>query len=49
MNKIVVAFLAFAAGAGVGVLASKTYFDKMYQQIAREEIDSVKAVYSAKL
>lgn len=48
MNKIVVAFLAFAAGVGVGVLASKTYFEKMYQQIAQEEIDSVKAVYAAK-
>lgn len=40
--------LIFAAGAGVGILASRTYFCNKYEAIADEEIESVKAAYSYK-
>ena len=38
-------FLFFAAGAAVGVAATWKFFKTKYEQIAQEEIDSVKAVY----
>lgn len=38
-------FLFFAAGATIGVAATWKFFKTKYEQIAQEEIDSVKAVY----
>lgn len=46
MNKAIVGFLAFAAGAGIGVAATQQYFKKKYEQIALEEITSMKEKYS---
>lgn len=46
MSKGFVAFISFVAGAGVGVLATKNYFDKKYADIAKDEIESVKSVFS---
>lgn len=46
MNKM--NFAMFLAGATVGAAAAWVYLKKRYEQIAQEEIDSVKAVYSAK-
>lgn len=48
MNKAIIGFLAFAAGAGAGILATQQYFKKKYEQIAQEEIDSIKEKYSKK-
>lgn len=39
---------AFTMGLGVGILASKRFFQCKYEKIAEEEIASVKAIYSAK-
>lgn len=46
MNKT--NFAMFLAGATVGAAAAWFGLKKRYEQIAQEEIDSVKAVYSAK-
>lgn len=48
MNKAVIGFLAFTVGAGAGVLASQQYFKKKYEQIAQEEINSIKEKYAKK-
>lgn len=39
---------AFAAGLGCGILATRSYFDKKYQSIADEEIESMKEVIERK-
>ena len=39
---------AFTLGAAVGAVVSQRYFKAKYEQIAQEEIDSVKEVYSRK-
>lgn len=49
MNDSLIKFGIFAAGIGIGVLASRTYFDKKYQAIADEEIDSCREVFNAKI
>lgn len=41
-------FMAFIAGAAVGVAATWQYAKKKYEQIAQEEIDSVKAKFANK-
>lgn len=40
--------IAFVAGAALGSLATWIFVKKKYEQIAQEEIDSVKEVYSKK-
>lgn len=40
--------IAFVVGAAVGSLATWVFVKKKYEQIAQEEIDSVKEVYSKK-
>ena len=40
MKNLLISAGIFSLGIGVGVLASKTYFDKKYQQMAEEEIES---------
>lgn len=39
---------AFAAGLGCGILATRSYFDKKYKDIADEEIESMKEVIDRK-
>lgn len=39
-------FIAFVAGGALGSLATWMFVKKKYEQIAQEEIDSVKEVYS---
>lgn len=48
MNSKAMNFIAFAAGAAVGVLASRQFFKTKYEQIAQEEINSVKEKYREK-
>lgn len=45
MKDILKIALGFVAGAGVGLGVGKVYFEKKYQQIADEEIESVKECY----
>ena len=45
-NKFVY-FAVFAVGALVGSAASMHYFKKKYEQIAQEEIDSVKETFKS--
>ena len=40
--------MCFVAGVGTGVLATRAYFKKKYQQIADDEIRSVKRAYPKK-
>ena len=47
MNSKFMYFLAFSAGAAVGVAASWRILKTKYAQLAQEEIDSVKEVFSA--
>lgn len=47
MNKAM-AFMIFAVGAAAGSVGTWYYAKKKYEQIAQEEIDSVKAAYSKK-
>lgn len=42
MNNRTTGILAFIFGAAAGVLATQRYFKKKYEQIAQEDIDSVK-------
>lgn len=46
MNNILSTVLAFSVGAAAGALVTWKLLDKKYRQIAREEIDSVKKVYT---
>jgi hypothetical protein len=48
MNNKITGLLIFTAGAAVGVLVSKKYFEAKYAQIAQEEIDSIKEFYDKK-
>ena len=45
MKNLLISAGIFSIGIGVGVLASKTYFDKKYREMAEEEIASVKEFY----
>lgn len=40
MKQVLISVGIFSAGVGLGVLATKTYFDKKYQQMADDEIES---------
>lgn len=46
MNKKVGYIIAFIAGAGIGSVATWRYIKNKYEQIAREEIESVRQVYT---
>lgn len=46
MNNILSTVLAFSVGAAAGALVTWKILDKKYRRIAREEIDSVKKVYT---
>lgn len=46
MNNKTVLFLAFIMGAAAGVAVTWNYAKNKYEQIAQEEIDSVKEVFS---
>lgn len=46
MNRNVSDFLIFAAGATIGSVVTWQLLKKKYEQIAQEEIDSVKEVFS---
>ena len=48
MSSKGIAFLAFIAGAGVGSVCTWQLLKRKYEQIAQEEIDSVKAVFAEK-
>lgn len=48
MNNTIKGLLIFAAGAAVGSVATWQLVKKKYEQIAQEEIDSVKEVFSRK-
>lgn len=48
MNTKALYFVAFFVGAAAGVTASFKYAQKKYEQIAQEEIDSVKEAFSRK-
>lgn len=47
MNRTLSNVLIFAAGAAIGSLATWYYVKTKYEQIAQEEIDSVKAEFTA--
>ena len=46
MNKSIACTFAFTIGVLGGVFATRSYFKKKYEDIAQEEIDSVKEVFS---
>ena len=46
MNNKTMCFIAFSLGAAAGVVVSWRLLKKKYEQIAQEEIDSVKEVFS---
>lgn len=46
MKEKITQLVIFAIGVGVGAVASMTYFKTKYEQIAQEEIDSVKETFS---
>ena len=48
MKNIIKDMFIFAAGAAIGVVATKKFFQTKYEQIAKEEIESVKDVYTYK-
>lgn len=49
MNKTVTGFIAFALGAAAGAAGAWYICKTKYEQIAQEEIDSVKEVFSKRL
>lgn len=49
MNKTVTGFIAFALGAAAGAAGTWYILKTKYEQIAQEEIDSVKEVFSKRL
>lgn len=49
MNKTLISAIAFVTGAAIGSVTSWQLLKKYYEQISREEIDSVKEVYARKI
>ena len=45
MKEVIKLLGAFSIGLGAGILASKRYFKKKYEDIADEEIAVIKSVY----
>ena len=48
MKETLIRVAIFSVGVGIGIASSMTYFDKKYQKLADEEIESVKATLSKK-
>ena len=48
MKEVIVKIAIFSFGVGIGVAGSWRYFDKKYQKLADEEIESVKEMLSKK-
>ena len=48
MKQIVTYLSLFGAGLALGVLGTKTYFERKYKKIADDEIESVKEVFKRK-
>lgn len=48
MKETLIRVAIFSVGVGVGIAASMTYFDKKYQKLADEEIESVKEAFAKK-
>ena len=48
MNKLVTYLSFFGAGCTLGVLGTKSYFERKYKDISDAEIESVKEVYKRK-
>lgn len=46
MKETLIRVVIFSVGVGVGVAASMTYFDKKYQKLADEEIESCRQAFS---
>lgn len=46
MKETLIRVAIFSVGVGVGVSASMTYFDKKYQKLADEEIESCRQAFS---
>ena len=46
MNNKIINVVLFTAGAAIGSVVTWTFIKKKYEQIAQEEIDSVKEEYS---
>lgn len=46
MKETLIRVAIFSVGVGVGVAASMTYFDKKYQKLADEEIESCRQTFS---
>lgn len=49
MNKTLAGVIAFVTGAVIGSVTSWQLLKKYYEQISREEVDSVKEVYARKM
>lgn len=49
MNSTLSKTLIFATGVVIGAVAAQQYFKTKYEQIAREEIEEVRAYYSGRL
>lgn len=48
MNETLIRVAIFSIGVGVGVMATRRYFDDKYQKLADEEINSCKAIFEKK-
>lgn len=46
MKETLIRVAIFSVGVGVGIAASMTYFDKKYQKLADEEIESCRQAFS---
>jgi hypothetical protein len=46
MKETLIRVAIFSVGVGVGIVASMTYFDKKYQKLADEEIESCRQAFS---
>ena len=46
MKETLIRVAIFSVGVGIGVVASMTYFDKKYQKLADEEIESCRQAFS---
>ena len=46
MKETLIRIAIFSIGVGIGVAASMTYFDKKYQRLADEEIESCRQAFS---
>lgn len=47
MNKIVVQLAYFVAGGAIGVLCTRSFYKAKYENLANEEIESVKRAFNA--